>query len=158
MNIRDISILRRNVKNSNLYDLTKVTFKYVNEEIIAATYKVPKHQEMRIDLICDSLYGNTDYIDFLLNFNNISNPLNIKEGLLLRYLSESDIPPFYVNQEKPENIQNKISSAGRATQTDPARQEFNERNLALPPNIMSKPTQQVVVEGRNVKTNGLFKR
>jgi hypothetical protein len=158
MDIRDITVLTRNEKNSNLYDLTKVTFRYVNNDTIAfAEYKVPKYQEMRIDLICKTLYANLEYIDFLLQFNFISNPLNIKAGSLIKYIHADKIPPFYVNPSSSQNIQQKISFAGRVTQTDPSRQEYNDQPLALPPTIMPKPTQQVTVVGNTLKTGGLFK-
>lgn len=158
MEIRDINVLKRSEKNSNLYDLTKVTFRYINEIIYAAQYKVPKYQEMRIDLICQSIYGNMEYIDFLVNFNNISNPLNVKEGTIIKYINPDEISRFYVNADKAENVQKKLSSAGRATQADPSRQDYNEQNFPLPPNVMTKPTQQVVVQNGQLKTNGLFKQ
>jgi hypothetical protein len=158
MDVRDINVLKRSEKNSGLYDLTKVTYRSYEGQILVTEYKVPKWEEMRIDLICNKLYGTTEYIDFLLNFNSISNPLNIREGAILRYVSIDDISKFYYNQTAPEDVQKKLSSAGRATQQDPNRQAYNEQNFPLPPNVMDKPTQQVVVNGQTIKIQGLFKQ
>ena len=70
MKVYDIDQLKRLESNINLYDLTKLTFKTVFKEIIYNEYKVQKGEEMRIDLVCQSIYGNIENIDIILNVNN----------------------------------------------------------------------------------------
>ena len=75
MKIYDIDNL---LKKNNQYDLFTRTYKYSANGIQYSSYRVQKGEEMRIDLVCKSIYGNIDYVDIILNVNNISNPLNIK--------------------------------------------------------------------------------
>ena len=73
------------VKLEEFYDLNKLTFNHRYVDVQYATYKVQKGEEMRIDLVCESIYGSTSHIDIILNVNKISNPLNIKEGITIIY-------------------------------------------------------------------------
>ncbi len=84
MKITDIDKLKRSTDNQNLFDLTTATFKFSWVDAQYTQYKVKKGEEMRIDLICNSIYGNVDNIDILLNVNNISNPLNQSPSILLQ--------------------------------------------------------------------------
>jgi len=158
MNISDINVLRRTVVNENLYDLTKLTFKTTYQGVKYNTYKVQKGEEMRIDLICNSIYGNIDQIDTLLNFNDISNPLNIKEGTVIYYPEPISLNSFKINETTTENVQAKISTAGKATTIDQNRKDYIEQNYTLPPTVLDRPTEQVVLTGNTVKVDNLFNK
>lgn len=158
MNVRDINILKRSEKNENLYDLTKLTFRSAFREVVFNSYKVQKGEEMRIDLVCQSIYGNVDNIDIILNFNNISNPLNIKEGTVIFYPSNESFDKFFLNETTTENVQQKISTAGKSTAVDPDRKAYVEQNYSLPPTVLDKPTEQVTLTGDTIKVQGLFNK
>ena len=78
MKIYDIDTLEKD--DSGNYNLTQLTYQSDFNIVNYQQYEVQKGEEMRIDLVCQSIYGSLDYIDIILNANNIDNPLNIKEG------------------------------------------------------------------------------
>ena len=105
---------------------------------------------MRIDLICQSIYGNTDYIDFLCFVNSIYNPVNIVAGTSIIYYAEESIPTFIV-EPKTDDITQAIAKANRGTKPDPSREEFLANNLTLPPNILEEPVEQIIVKGSLIR-------
>jgi hypothetical protein len=122
-------------------------------------YRVQKGEEMRIDLVCHSIYGDVDHVDIILNANNISNPLNIKEGTLLVYPLIEYIQNTEVNESLTNEVQSALANPGKAKATDPSRQAYVEQNYSLPPTIMEQPTRQIVVENGVAKVgNGLFNK
>jgi hypothetical protein len=158
MKIDDIDKLKRS-SNDNLYDLTKLTFRSTFEDLNFGEYKIQKGEEMRIDLICQSIYGNIDYVDIILNINNISNPLNVKEGTIIIYPTADSITELRIKDSKSNNIQISLSSGNKASTPDPSRQKYVEDNYSLPPTVMDKPTEQVTVSGDTIKIgNGLFNK
>jgi hypothetical protein len=157
MKVYDIDKLQRLASNQDLYDLTKLTFRATYEGVSFGTYKVQKGEEMRIDLVCSSIYGNVDNIDIILSINNISNPLNIKEGVILRYPTSDSITKLRIKDSKNNNVQAELASSNKASTPDPDRQKYVEQNYTLPPNIMNTPTEQTTVSGNTVKLGtGLF--
>jgi hypothetical protein len=159
MNITDINKLKRSSSNDNLYDLTKLTYRTTFDSVSYGEYIVQKGEEMRIDLVCHSIYGNVDNVDKILNANNISNPLNIKEGTLLRYPLVDFIENTEVNESLTNDVQSALANPGKSKSTDPSRQAYVEQNYSLPPTVMAQPTRQVVIENGVVKVgNGLFNK
>jgi hypothetical protein len=159
MKITDIDKLKRDPENSNLVDLTKVTFKFSWVDAQYTQYRVKKGEEMRIDLICNSIYGNVDNIDILLNVNNISNPLNIKEGSTILYPDISQLDNLRPREVSTEDKQKLLSNKDKATKVDPSRQAYVEQNYNLPPTVMDMPTEQIKVASGNVTVGtGLFNK
>ena len=159
MVIKDIDILKRLTSNLDLYDLNKLTFRFTFEGLSFGEYKVKKGEEMRIDLVCNSIYGNIDNVDILLNINNISNPLNIKEGSILRYPSVDSISILRVKESRNNSVQASLSSSNKASIQDSARQQYVEQNYSLPPNVMERPTEQTQILGNTIKIGtGLFNK
>ena len=77
MKIYDIDNLKKD--DTGNYDLSQLTFKHRND-VEMYSYVVQQGEEMRIDLISESIYGSIEYVDILMHINYIDNPLNIKEG------------------------------------------------------------------------------
>ncbi len=154
MKISDIDKLTRSTLN--LYDLTKLTFRTTFEGLTFLEYEVQKGEEMRIDLVCQSIYGNIDYVDIILNINNISNPLNIKEGSVIIYPTQGSIDSLKIKESKDSPNKKVVN---KSVTSDPSRQSYIEGNYSLPPNVLESPTEQVVISGNNIKAgNGLFKK
>jgi hypothetical protein len=147
MKITDIDKLKRDTENNNLFDLTKLTFKLSWTDVNYTQYRVKKGEEMRIDLICNSIYGDVNNIDILLNVNNISNPLNIKEGSIILYPSIEQIDNLRPKEVPTENKQKLLANKDKSTKVDSSRQAYVEANYNLPPTVMDMPTEQTKVAG-----------
>jgi hypothetical protein len=156
MKIYDIDKL---IKLEDFYDVSKLTFNYRIDDVQYAEYKVQKGEEMRIDLICESIYGSTDYIDIILNVNKISNPLNIKEGSTIIYPLQKFLEDFRIQDVNSAIVQTQLANPNKATKADPGRKKYVEENYSLPPTVLNRPTEQVTVQGDNIKVGtGLFNR
>jgi len=156
MRIYDIDKL---IKLEDFYDVSKLTFNYRIDDIQYVEYKVQKGEEMRIDLVCESIYGTTDYIDIILNVNKISNPLNIKEGVTIIYPLQEFLDDFRIQDVDSAIVQTQLANPNKATKVDPGRKKYVEENYSLPPTVLNRPTEQVTVQGDDIKVGtGLFNR
>jgi hypothetical protein len=159
MKIVDIDKLKRNEENENLFNLTTVTFQATWQGVNYNSYRVKKGEEMRIDLVCNSIYGNLEHIDIILSVNNISNPLNIKEGTTIIYPNIEQIEKLRPQEVAVENTQKLLANKDKSTKVDPSRQAYVEQNFNLPPTVMDTPTQQIKVAGNNIRVGtGLFNK
>ena len=96
---------------------------------------------MRIDLVCKSIYDNTDYVDIILNVNNIDNPLNIQEGTILIY-PVGNIDSLRYSDVKKQTSAEVLSNTNKQQRKDNNRKKYVENNLSLPPTILNERTQQ----------------
>ena len=159
MKIADIDKLKRNEENENLFNLTTITFQATFQGVNYNLYRVKKGEEMRIDLVCNSIYGNINHIDIILSVNNISNPLNIKEGTTIIYPNIDQIEKLRPQEVAVENTQKLLANKDKSTKVDPSRQAYVEQNFNLPPTVMDTPTQQKKVAGNNIRVGtGLFNK
>lgn len=149
MKVYDLNILEKDPNQDNLYDFTQVTFKSLSGPNIYS-YLVDSFDEMRIDLICNKLYQSVDYIDFILNFNSIDNPLNIKEGDIIYYCDIDDIDLFRVTPDKPKVLKYSLLNNNKQTRKDTNRQSYIEDNFALPPTLLETPTESVQIKGTDI--------
>lgn len=155
MDLHNLNVLKRN-SNTGLYDLNKTTYKYV-PNIATYTYIVEKHEEMRIDLVSNSIYQTTQYVDFLLDYNNIDNPLNIKEGDEIKYVDAQFIVQFQVSDDSAVEVRNKLLNPNKGKRVDTNRINYIEQSFSLPPTINDEPVDQVKIEGDNIIIgDGLF--
>lgn len=156
MKVFDIDNLKKG--DDGLYDLTTRTYKRVMNGIPYLSYKVQKGEEMRIDLVCRSIYGNIDNIDLILNSNNISNPLNIKEGTIIIYPRSTEIDLLRYQEANKEKSRT-LANPDRSSSPDSDRQKYIDQNLSIPPNILPSPMSQVSTDGGLLKVgNVLFNR
>lgn len=149
MIIYDIDILEKDPQQEDLYDLTQPTYIQLGGFSVYY-YIVEQTEEMRIDLVCNKLYNSTDYVDFLLSFNDIDNPLNIKSGDLILYVDELSIEEFRIVPEKPKVLQKLLLNANKQTKKDNNRQAYVEDNFSLPPTILETPIESVQVKGDQI--------
>ncbi len=143
------------------YDLFTRTYKYVLNGVRYSEYRVQKGEEMRIDLVCNSIYGNVDYVDVILNANNISNPLNIKEGTLIKYPIQSNIEILRFKEKEPKEESKVLSNPNKSTKIDPTRQKYTEsgNSPSLSPNVFQMNEGQVTTKGGLLKVgNNLFNK
>lgn len=151
MNIYDIDNLKKG--DDGNYDLTQLTFQSrVDVELFQ--YVVQIGEDMRMDLVCESIYGNIQYIDLIMHINNIDNPLNIKAGAILKYPDAKNISLFRITEEKPQSVQNKIINTNKTTRKDSNRETYIKQGYSLPPVVLEKPAEPVRIEGDNIVIGG----
>lgn len=165
----DINSLSNDIKkdtsiSDSLYDLFTITFFY-DTNVVLNDYVVTVHDEMRIDLVLSNMY-NFDFInldlhlgdiDVILFINNIDNPLNIKEGMVLKYpTSYSDIDKFRyvlpsdVNSTSVTQQLATPNTPNKKTRVDKTRQSYIENDYSLSPVVLDTPREPVRI------TNGRF--
>lgn len=149
MEIFDINSLTRDENQSNLYDLFIKTYRE-NENGQKQSYIVKDDEMMRIDLISQSIYESTEYVDFLLNFNYINNPLNIMGGDEIFYMPIEVINNFRNTETSQVAARRKFTNANKGTRKDPTRQQFLEKGFTLPPNFLDVPQTPVRIDGNSV--------
>lgn len=157
MKIYDIDNL---LKKNNQYDLFTRTYKYSANGIQYSSYRVQKGEEMRIDLVCKSIYGNIDYVDIILNVNNISNPLNIKEGTVIIYPDQSNIELLRFKEKVVRDDAKIVSNPNKSNRIDPTRQKYVEvGSISSSPNNFGLSDDQISTSGGLLKVgNNLFNR
>lgn len=149
MEIYDLNILEKSKSSDNLYDMTLPTFNNISGYAVYQ-HTVEPQEEMRIDLISKRRMGSTDYIDFLLNFNRIDNPLNIKSGDLIFYIDSQSVGDFRIKPKSVESIKSQLFDPSKVSQVDKSRRDYIENNYSLPPTIMSNPINSVKVVGDSI--------
>lgn len=159
MNIYDLDNLRRvkqkpdkELGQQYFYDLTQSTF--ISRRDVALNYwYVQPDEEMRIDILCYRIYGTTEYIDILLNINRIDNPLNIKNGDIIKYPGKNDIILFRVEEAQKQTVQ-RLLNRNKASRKDNNRKNYIEQNYSLPPTVLSTPVEPVTISGKNIIIGG----
>lgn len=146
MKIYDLDILDKDL--DNLYDFNKRTHNW-SISTPRFVYIVQKSDEMRLDQICFNIYGNTEHIGFLMNFNNIDNPLNIKEGDKIIYVQE-ELIDLYKLQDSQSISSIEVNLPNRTTRKDKSRQSYLENSGQLPPTVLDRPTQSVTLNNNNI--------
>lgn len=167
MTLREIDKITR-ISNSfdgiQIVDLMNYIYDYASinqSDIVVSSYITQKEDEMRIDLISQKLLGSTDYVDFLLGFNYIINPLNITQGTLMRYLTVDEILRFLKSVENEEEIRERFINVAKRKTPDPKRKQFLEEQKAkapLPPTVTQREFEGVRYEnGQIIIGDGIFK-
>lgn len=142
-------------KVDGLYDLTQLTYS-PNSAAAFATYEVQKGEEMRMDLICENIYGDTRYVDILCSVNDIDNPLNVRVGQILVYPT-SDLDTFRYSEENQDEEIKQLANSNKTTRKDKNRKKYLDNNLALPPTTLQNKVNQLNISGENIILGrGLF--
>lgn len=146
MKLNDIEILSRDPNQEDLYDLFNKT--YIDYPAAQSDeYVVDQDEEMRMDLVSFRIYGSVDYVDFLCNFNQIDNPLNVMSGDVIRYIELTEIPLFKYEGAKEDEVRRGLLNANKSSRKDPNRKQFVEQGYSLPPNFLETPQAPVRFEG-----------
>lgn len=144
-------------------DLVPLTMFY-NTKIALETYTVQPHEEGRIDLLLQSLYGEDisgvySKLDVILYINGIDNPLSILPGMVIKYPLESNLDDFrYYFQSDPLSAKNIIKTLGvpnKSTTIDPNRKKYLESDYSLPPTVNPNPSPQKKIGGGNISFGGI---
>jgi len=134
------------------FDLTQSTF-ISRRDVTLSYWYVQPDEEMRIDILCYRIYGTTEFIDILLNVNRIDNPLNIKNGDIIKYPGKDDINLFRVEETQKQVVQ-RLLNRNKSTRKDNNRKDYIEQNYSLPPTVLSTPTNAVSISGPDIVIGG----
>jgi len=154
MEIWDLTELKRDDKQNKLYDLFAETQRRPGNLDQYDQYIVQEDEEMRIDLVCNRIYGNVDKVGFLLFLNEISNPLNIRKGDVIRYANQSGLDNFKVSPQDENVVPEILAKVDKSTRKDPNREEFEKNNYTIPPNLQETPTPPFQIRGDTVIIGG----
>jgi hypothetical protein len=155
-------------KSSDLFDLFRPTIKDGNDlDLNYRTYEVTREDEMRIDLIMQKMYDllpteiglYLENIDVILTINNIDNPLNIKQGMILKYPDLGSFDSFRIQNDEEsiktkKSITQKLGKPNKQTRIDPARKKYLD-DVALPPTVNKKPKNPISTDNVNLLVGGL---
>lgn len=113
-----------------IVDLTTKCINYSSEQpLVIDSFYVADDAVMRPDLVSNIAYGTTDYFDYILKFNSISNPFSIDKDMYisvpdLRYMEDS------LNQPKKTDVVDAVRKQyldpSKGGTVDPKRLEFNQ--------------------------------
>jgi len=119
-----------------------------DDRIERYAHVVTLEEEMRPDLICYNIYGNFEYVDEFLTWNNILNPWSVKQGQIVFYLNEDDILilRLKVSDDSQQTIESLINS-NKDTKKDINR----ENGTGLTPTIKPAGLKEVNVDYNNKK-------
>ncbi len=168
MDIKSLNEYLKFDNNNGLFDLFTSTFVY-KRNIQLSEYIVERDNEMRLDLIFQRIYNLESNevglylgeLDVLLFINGISNPLNIREGMVIKYPTEmGDIQEFrVVNTDDDINnkgkIKERLSFPNKSTRKDKSRETFVKDGFSLPPVVLETPRSPVSIKNGKFSIGGL---
>ena len=128
-------------------------------------YTVQKYEEMRIDSVMLSMYPDYNAVlsdsDVILYINGIDNPLNIVEGMTIKYPQFEMLDSFRIFISSDVKVGKKIrdmlavAAPNKGTRKDSSRQKFVENNYLLPPVVLDKTRDPVRTEDGKILIGGM---
>lgn len=149
MEIKDLELLKRDPNQGNLYDLTQDNLKFV-PNLPSTYFVISDEEEMRIDLVSYAIYDNVDSVDYLLNLNDIDNPLNIMSGDYIKWISPTQLNSIEINISKVDNVSLGLINTNKKTQVDPSRQTYVSNGYSFPPTFNESGTPPASVSGNTI--------
>ena len=145
---------------NNKWDLNVPSFKMIQPSL--ASYIVQRGEDMRIDLVMKSIYDdiyNFKDIDILLYINNIDNPLNIREGMILYYPESSAFEGYRFYEEVSAAVKKSVKQSlgvlNKTTRVDEKRKKFLDSDYSLPPVDLQESRPSVTMDDNKIKVGGL---
>lgn len=172
MNLRSLDILTQvdtfnyyttpTVSSIAYFDMSQVVWSNKNastnamDDLNVFLYVTEDEDSMRLDIICNKIYGNTDNIDFLMFLNDIVNPLTIVSGQSIYYATADTIANYQVEPDVLTNVKNQLINISKAKRVDKNRSDYQQTNN-LPPTISTGNTTPIQFENNQVIVGrGLF--
>ena len=144
------------------WDLSVPGIRGINGSEVSS-YVVQKDEDMRIDLVMKSIYDESGYnlsnIDIILYINDIDNPLNIREGMILYYPEIENLDNYRFYQEEVvvnnKSVKEKLGVLNKTTRVDEKRKKFIEADYSLPPVVKQQSKPSVTFDSENIKIGGI---
>ena len=99
--------------------------------------------------------------DVILYINGIDNPLNIVEGMIIKYPQFEMLDSFRIFISSDVKVGKKIrdmlavAAPNKGTRKDSSRQKFVENNYLLPPVVLDKTRDPVRTEDGKILIGGM---
>jgi len=167
MNIESLN-KQINIDNiTNMADLFTSCFAF-DPTVGLLEYTLTRDDEMRIDTLMSNLYEYDpieadlylNNLDVILYINGIDNPLNLVEGLVIKYPDFADINKFRtsdVNNDfnKKSDVAKKLSFPNKKTRKDKSRESYIKDGYSLPPVVLETPRDPVRLKNGKFSIGGL---
>lgn len=117
------------------------------DDITVYPHIVTIEEEMRPDLVTWSIYGQKGYIDEIMTLNNIVDVFSIRQGDVIWFVDEDDIPKLQIVQSSQtnEDIINSLIDPNAERKIDYNR----ETGQNLYPSIKPTNLKQIQVDSNN---------
>lgn len=166
----NFQILNKKQLIGNKLRMTEPIIIFNNNVKTIATHTVTADEIGRIDLIANAYYRNINKAEFILKYNNISNPFSINEGDVL-LIPDDRLPlvkwkrvnPMASEEISELNIRDQFVNSKRLSERDAKRIEYLKRKAAqkangspeiLPPNILKPGDKNIIIENGKINING----
>ena len=136
--------IKRDKKQDNLYNLFTQTYIDSNKIELRITY-VNIEEEMRLDKVSKRLYGSRNYIEELMQINNIINIWNIKQGDIIEYGPLTSLEILKDLEKELDDVYEEISKPNKNTRIDP------NRTKSVPPTIKPKNLENLSIDKKTKK-------
>jgi len=136
--------LKRDNKQSNLYNIFLQTYVDSNKLALKTTY-VNIEEEMRLDKVSKRLYGSRNYIEELMQLNNIMNIWKIKHGDIIQYGVLNNLELLKNLEQELDDVYEEISKPNKNTRIDP------NRSKSVPPTIKPKGLENLTIDKKTKK-------
>jgi len=156
MKIYSIDNLKKELTADGFFDLSTPTFVMFSGSKFLS-YTIKDNEEMRPDLVSNSIYGNTNNTDFLLSLNGIINPMNMRKGDLIIYVEEQAIANFRPIPEVIDNIKSQFINLNKKKSKDKNREKRKDEKTPLPPTVNQRKINPIKIKGKTITIgDGLF--
>ena len=140
-----------NVKYT-LFDLSSSSFKNVRTSLYQ--YIVGIEDEMRLDLICNNIYGSNQDEDVIMFINDIKNQFKIKKDTVILYPLIDYVDSFRDRVDKGSQIRTVVSDNRNKKRIDTKRMLYKQN---LPPSMTISDYNPIsVVDGKLVIGKGIL--
>jgi len=148
--------------------MTEPTLLFSSNTQVMSKFLVDSHFAGRPDLIALQVYGVASYADYILKYNNISNPFSIAEGdTLLIPQRDATLLPWTNKPTQKSTEQNvirqKFIDTKRLSIQDQKRIDYLKRKAAaykngateiLPPNVLKTGKTNITIANGVITVNG----
>lgn len=110
---------KRDENQNNLYDLIYPLLSHKNKPSNINEYIVGPNREMRLDLICNDIYGSIIYVDELMYLNGIIDPYSVKVGDKIKWAPIDELKRFRQNYDNSSQLKTDLSNNRNYTYTSP---------------------------------------
>lgn len=136
---------------------------YYTSDIELKEYVVQQHEDMRIDLVMQSIYdddtGMYQHCDVILYINDIDNPLNIREGMVIYYPNAQFVREYRYTEVETnklnKTVKERLGYLNKTTRKDDKRKRFVDADYSLPPTVLKESKPGVVLTPTQILIGGL---